>query len=372
VKLAANRIDRYLIAEVSVPFFVSIGVVVGLIFLLQARRLATAALGLGLGVDDAVVIFVSALPPFLVLALPIAFLLAVLIGLGRLAEDLELVALFGAGASPLRLARVPMILGAFLGVLSLPISLYGEPHGLNVLRDRLLDVGLRNLTRAVQPGVFNEDFRGNAVYASGLDEAGRLTDVLVFDERNRERPVLVTARRADFETSASAGVVFSLEDGELHLGEASDPERYDRMSFETAQLRLDAEQEIFRRTRFVQSPINRMTNDEMLAEAERAKDLSPAYARRVKRSYWRRYALPSMAFVFGILGAAIAISGGARARARNAILGIGAVVAYYLLTRVGDWAVLTFAGTPFVAAWGPNALMLALAIAVLLRTGRPR
>jgi lipopolysaccharide export system permease protein len=367
-----NRLDRYLFEQVVVPLAVSLGVVVGLIFLLQARRLATAALGLGLTLEDAGVIFVSALPPFLVLAVPIAYLLSVLIGFGRLSHDLEVTAMLGAGASPLRIARVPMILGALITVAALPIAIYGEPYGLNALRDRLIDVGLRNLTRAVQPGVFNEDFRGSAVYAEGVDESGWLTDVLVFDERNAERPVLVAARWADFETSQLSGIVFTMRDGELHLGEAADPDRYDRVSFERAQLRLDAEEQLTRRTRFVQSPINRMTGPEMWAEIERAEHASPAYARRIERTYWRRFALPAMAFVFGILGAGIALTGGARARARNAILGILGVVLYYLLTRVGDWAVLEYPNTPFLAAWVPNALMLALAIGMLLRAGRPR
>ena len=367
-----NRIDRYLFKEVVVPLAVSLGVVVGLIFLLQARRLATAALGLGLTLEDAGVIFVAALPPFLVLAVPIAYLLSVLIGFGRLSQDLEVVALLGAGASPLRLARVPMILGVVITMAALPIAIYGEPHGLNALRDRLIDVGLRNLTRAVQPGVFNEDFRGSAVYAGGVDQAGWLTDVLVFDERNEERPVLVTARWADFETSQLSGIVFTMRDGELHLGEASDPERYDRVSFERAQLRLDAEEQLLKRTRFVQSPITRMTGEEMWAEIARAKDESPAYARRIERTYWRRFALPAMAFVFGTVGAAIAISGGPRARARNAILGILAVVLYYFLTRVGDWAVLSLSGTSFLAAWVPNGLMLLLGFTMLVRAGRPR
>ncbi len=367
-----TRLDRYLLREVLVPLAVSLGVVVGLIFLLQARRLATAALGLGLTLEDAGVIFVSALPPFLVLAVPIAYLLSVLIGLGRLANDLELVAMMSTGAGPLRIARVPMLLGAVISLAALPIALYGEPLGMNALHDRLIDVGLRNLTRAVQPGVFNEDFRGNAVFASGVDEDGRLTDVLVFDERNADRPVLVTARRGVFETSPAAGIVFTLDDGELHLGEASDPERYDRVSFKSAQLRLDAEQELFRRTRFVQSPITRMTGDEMWAEIARTEHESPPYARRVERTYWRRFALPTMAFVFGIIASAIALAGGVRARTKNAILGILAVLAYYLLTRVGDWAVLKLEGTPFWAAWVPNAVMLAIGLFALVRAGRPR
>lgn len=365
-----NRIDRYLLEEILIPLVVSIGVVVGLIFLLQARRLATAALGLGLTLEDVLVIFSSALPPFLVFAVPIAFLLSVLVGLGRLSEDLELVALSAAGAGPFRIARVPMLLGALVSLAALPLALYGEPYGLNALHDRLVEVGLRNLTRAVQPGVFNEDFRGNAVFAGARDEEGDLKDVLVFDERNPERAVLVASKTGRFTSSRIEGILFTLEEGELHLGEAADPERYDRLSFDRAQLRLDADEEIFRRTRFV-SPINRMTGDEMWAEVDRAGPRSP-YGRRVEKTYWRRFALPSMAFVFGVLATAIALSGGARARARNAILGILTVVLYYVLSRIGDYAVVKIPGSPFLAVWLPNLLLLGLGLFALKRTARPR
>lgn len=365
-----NRIDRYLLEEILIPLAISIGVVVGLIFLIQARRLATAALGLGLTLEDVLIIFSAALPPFLVFAVPIAFLLSVLVGLGRLSEDLELVALSAAGAGPFRIARIPMVLGTLISLAALPLALYGEPYGLNALHDRLVDVGLRNLTRAVQPGVFNEDFRGNAVFAGARDDQDNLQDVLVFDERNPERPVLVTSKTGRFTSSRTEGIVFSLENGELHLGEATDPERYDRLSFERAQLKLDADEEIFRRTRFV-SPINRMTVEEMWSEIDRVGPMNP-YGRRVEKTYWRRFALPSMAFVFGVLATAIALSGGVRARARNAILGILSVVLYYVLTRIGDYAVVKIPGSPFLAVWLPNLFMLGLGLIALKRTARPR
>jgi lipopolysaccharide export LptBFGC system permease protein LptF len=88
------------------------------------------------------------------------------------------------------------------------------------------------------------------------------------------------------------------------------------------------------------------------------------------KTYWRRYAFPLMAFVFAFIGAAIVISGGASARARNALLALGAVAVYYVLVRVGDFLVLQYAHTAFVAAFGPNLVVLLFGGLWLRRAGR--
>lgn len=364
-----KRIDRYILREIAAPLAISAGIVVALMFLFQARRLATAALGLGLTLDDAAVIFVSALPPFLVLAIPVAYLASVLIALGRMSRDLELFGLSAAGSSPLQIARAPVALGCAIALASIPIAVFGEPYGLAALHERLVDVGMRNLTRAVRPGTFNEDFRGNAVFARSMDAPGNLEDVLLFDERDPERRILVTSRRGRFRSSSEEGILFELEDGEAHLGEPSADDRYDRLSFARAKLELDAGDEIARRTRFV-NPLNRMTMGEMASEVLRAGPGS--YSRRIEKVYGRRFALPSMAAVFAVLGVAIAISGGPRARARNALLGIGSVVSYYVLTRAGDYAVSASEVPPWLAVWAPNVVMLAIGVVALQRSVRPR
>ncbi len=226
--------------------------------------------------------------------------------MGRLAQDRELVALSAAGASPLRLARVPIVLGCIVSFVGIPIAMYGEPYGLRLLHQRLVDVSLRNLTQAIQPGVFNEDFKGSAVYASAHED-GTLAGVFVYDERNRERPVLVVSSRGGFELFDDA-VVFSLEDGEMHLGTPGAADRYDRLQFERAEMGLDAADELVRRTRFV-SPVARLTGSEMRAWAREAKLTTPL-GRRIEKTYWRRFAFPSMALVFGLIAAAIALTGG--------------------------------------------------------------
>jgi len=106
----------------------------------------------------------------------------------------------------------------------------------------------------------------------------------------------------------------------------------------------------------------------------RAAQLGPddRLGRRIMKTYWRRFAFPAMAFVFGLIGAAIALSGGPRARARNAVWAIASIVAYYLLTRVGDYAVVQWPGTPFLAAVVPNVLALIAGFIALSRSGYAR
>lgn len=365
-----SRLDRYILREILAPLVVSIGVVVAAVFLFQARRLATAALGLGLELEDGLVIFVSALPPFLTLAVPIAYLLSVLVALGRLSQDLELTAMLAAGMSPLRTARAPMLLGALVAALTVPVAIYGEPYGLRLLHDRLVDVGLRNLTRAAEPGVFNEDFRGSAMYAAGRDEHGRLAGVLLYDEREHERPVLVSAEAGRLAADPGRGVELVLERGELHAGAREDGDTYDRVRFEEAHLGLDAEREIGRRTQFV-SVLGRMTQEELRAEVTRLGPGSPL-GRRIEKTYWRRWAFPSMAFVLGVVAAAIGLSSRARSRGATAILGMCSVVFYYVLTRIADFVVVTVEGTAIPMTFGPNLLLLGLGLLALVRAGGRR
>lgn len=364
------RLDRHLLRATLVPLGSAIAFVVLTVFLFQAQRLVGAAIGLGLTAADAAVIFVSALPPFLVLAVPMAYLLAVMISLGRLAADRELIALFAVGASPWRVARVPLLLGVVMTAVSLPIAHYGEPIGQATLYARLVDVGLRNISRAVRPGTFNEDFTSMAIYARARHEDGALDGILLFDERDKTRSILVVADHGAL-VPERRGLVLGLEQGEIHLGRGiteTATDAYERVRFERASLGIDVERDLVERTRFL-SEISRLRSAEMMP-AVRARGDS-LWSRKVEKAYWRRFAFPSMCLVFGLVGAAIVLTGRADARARNAIAALGAVVGYYVLMRVGDLIAAQWAPGAWIAAFGPGAILAVLGVIGLLRAGRP-
>ncbi|MFO0728273.1 MAG: LptF/LptG family permease [Myxococcota bacterium] len=364
-----SRLDRYLARETLVPLaFASVFVVV-VVFLFQAQRLMGAALGLGLTLTDALIIFGAALPPFLVLAIPIAYLLSVLVALGRLGQDRELVALLASGASPLRIARVPVLIGLLVSAVSLPIAHFGEPYGLRLLYTRLVDVGLRNISEAIRPGVFNEDFSDMALYASGKTEGGELQNLLLFDERDPKRPMLIVAAKGRLVPTAGTSLAFELTDGEVHLGKGGERERYERMRFHRMSLGVDAKREILERTRFVSELGQATTSDMWIGYHQRPGSL---WSKRVEKAFWRRFAFPLMSLIFGLLGAAIALSARPDARARIAIFGVLSVVLYYVLMRAGDFLILGDHDHAFIGAWIPNLVMIVLGVYGLRRAGRAR
>lgn len=369
-----TRLDRYTLSEVLVPFGFSLVATTLVVLLIQLQRLATAALGRGLELSDVLVLFGAALPPFFVLVIPIAFLLSVVMGLGRLGGDREVYALAAAGASPFRIARAPLFAGFVVSLLSLPIAHYAEPFGLSLLYDRLVDVALRNISAAMLPGVFNEDFPGVALFAKDRDGSGELGGVLVYDQRDAERPVLLLARSGELEPVESPGrspwLELALRQGEVHLGATRSKERYEVLRFETARIGIDPGRELKDRTRYV-NLISRMSSAAMRQEVIRrgANDL---HGRRIEKTLYRRFAFPLMAFVFAFIGVAIVLSGGPNTRARNAVLALLAVVFYYVLVRAGDYLVVQRAHTAWWAAFGPDLVMLAVGALWLRVSGRPR
>src|SRR2546430_942819 len=107
-------LDRYLIREMVLPFVM--GLVV-LTFLLQVPpflQQAQALIAKGVPWSTVARALYMLLPQALTITIPMAVLLGILVGFGRLAADREFVATQACGVSLMRLLR-PVILMAVLG-----------------------------------------------------------------------------------------------------------------------------------------------------------------------------------------------------------------------------------------------------------------
>ncbi len=98
---------RYLLKELLVPLVVWVAFLFLLLFVMQFLRGTEVLLGSAVTLGDIGRLILYLAPHFLVMALPIAFLLAILLGLGRLSEDRELTALQALGISPTQLLAGP-------------------------------------------------------------------------------------------------------------------------------------------------------------------------------------------------------------------------------------------------------------------------
>src|SRR5438046_1000790 len=106
-------IQRYVFREIALPFLAWLGLLVTLMWVMAVLKGTDVLLGSQVTAWDFARVSLYLLPHFVAQAAPIAFLLGLLIGFGRLSKDKELVALQAFGLQPRRLWAAPLVLAGF-------------------------------------------------------------------------------------------------------------------------------------------------------------------------------------------------------------------------------------------------------------------
>ena len=157
------------------------------------RYLAEAAVGSLTGNVLLPIMFFK-LPGFFEMILPLGLFIGILLSLGRLYAESEMVVLRACGVGPGRLSLYVMVPASLVMVLVSILSLYIAPEG-SSRAQRLLDnprsaEGLHMLNE----GRFRKQQGGHYVtYAERIDDAGLMHNIFVFERRPGTVPGLYTA-----------------------------------------------------------------------------------------------------------------------------------------------------------------------------------
>ncbi len=187
-------IDRYFLAEISRVFFAILSavllIVTSILFLRTLEQVNTGALSaelvlrflvLQLARDTA-----SLLPP--------VFFIALLVALGRMAKDSELIALSACGLGPRHLYRAILYAALPLALLTAWFSLYLTPavaKEIIQLRDRQKDQAYQ--IAGLKPGRFHQHENGAiTIYIHEIDRAGTLHQIFLHDQRGEKRKLVLS------------------------------------------------------------------------------------------------------------------------------------------------------------------------------------
>ncbi len=361
-------LDRYLAREILLPFAAALLFLTQILLATQILAQADVLFGSGVALADVGMVILALLPHFLDFVIPPAFLLGGVLGVGRLAEDREVVALGAAGLSPVRLVRVPLLLGVIVAAAGLWLSLSVEPASMRAARLRLNEIVKRNVTSDVRAGTFYDQIPGYTLYAERV-RGGRWENVLIHDRSTESAPMLALARRGRLEpVGAGQDMRLVLEDGELHREEV-DTGEYATARFGRAEMMIGLGTALSDRTGLAR-PTRELTAGDLrarIAEARARGDEREAL--RNEGTLHRRISGPLAVLAFAIL----AVPLGAARRGGRAF-GVGAtfllVVVHYLLLRGGE--VLTQRGDlpAALALELPNLVLAAVGLALAWRLAR--
>jgi LPS export ABC transporter permease LptG/LPS export ABC transporter permease LptF len=348
---------RAVVRELRWPILVTL---IGLTMLMLTKELlgfSDLVLNRGFGVGTVAAIAMYELVPIATRTLPFAVLVGVLVGLGRLRADLEILAIEAAGVA-YRWLLAPVLTCAVVATLvGLLPSLFLAPWATWSLATSLRAMAEKNPGLMLRAGTVH-DFSGVKMVAREVSARGdRLRGVLLWAP---ERGQTIFAERGELIALGGGSSQVALHDGVLLR---TPRVRGEETRFET-----------FWQTLQDSTPAGKLDNHDFTgATLTRLTDLArdssehPDVTRRARVEFHRRFAAPFACIAFALLAAPIAAAGSRFSRAAGGVTGLLIAVIYYSLVQFGDG--LTQAGVlgPVAGVWLPNLAVVAAAVVFLLR-----
>ncbi len=361
VRAPMRLLDKYIGREVASHAILGLAVFTFVFFVPQLVRLMDLIVRHSGGFGTVLLIFLCSLTPVLAFTIPMAVLVGVLIGLGRLSADSEIVAIHASGIS-LRRLLVPIgwvALGC--GFATLVLTFWLSPAAVRTLRSLEARVLASQAPFAIQPRVFDERFPHLILYVQDVEAAA-----------TRWRGVFLAASgqktTTDVTLADSAQVLVSGSDNqiELHLGNGStheydpqDPSHYNVTTFGQSDIPVDV-------ASGVAGPKSQALSDAERSVSELLADKGPHW-RDARVEFHRRIAFPAACLVFALLGVPIGVRPRRGGRAAGLILTLVLIGGYYFLFVTGAHMAQQGQISPWLGIWAANIAAIILGFFFLRR-----
>jgi len=190
-------IHRYLLKEISLPFGLILLILTFVLLMGKTLRLMDLMVNKGVSFIDVFKLIAFLMPSLLVYTIPIALLIAILIGVGRLSNDNEITVMKSSGISLYQLFMPVLLfsLAAFAGTAIMSFLLV--PMGNTATKSLLFAITQQKASVGIQEKTFNDDFQGILIYADKIPQSGDyLEGVIISDRRPGQEPATIFARKA--------------------------------------------------------------------------------------------------------------------------------------------------------------------------------
>ena len=366
MRIMNKIIDRYILKEIAFPFFMILFILTFVLLMGKILQLMDLMVNKGIRVTDIALLVMYLMPSFLLFTTPISLFVAIMMGLGRLSGDNELLVLKAAGLSLHRLARPILVAVAACFLLTAVTSYYLAPHGNFAVKTLLFDMARQKASAGIKEKVFNDEFSGILLYADRVPVSGEhMEGVLISDTRNTAEQRTIIAERAYLVADPRAmTVTLRLENGATHSVDRN-LNNYRRMDFGRYDLKLDFGAAMAGDAEKTKASTE-MTVGEMVRRM-RDKKLKDEDLRELAIEINKKFSIPFSTLVFGILGIPLGIRKHRTVKYWGFTIGLAVVITYYLLRLGGEALAETGRLTPFIGAWAPNIILGVAGIWLFMR-----
>ena len=361
--------DRYILREVIPPFLLALLVFTFLLMIPPIMEVAEELIAKGVDAGTIVRIMGTLIPQGLGITIPIALLLGILMGLGRLSSDRESVALQACGVSVFRMLYPLVLLAVVTSLATAYVLVYALPDANQAFREITFRTVASRAEGEVKSRVFYEDFPNVMLYSREVSTAGQgWADVFVADMRESTQPDVYVAARGQVVLDREARRVdIVLREGTRHHVDPEDATAYEVHEFEEAIIGLDPDS-VFPRVG-PQRGYPELTIPDLQAEAQRMRDMGLSPHRPIMEVH-RKFAIPIACLVFALIGLGLGVTSRKDGKLASFTLGIGVIFAYYVIMYGAEAMTKGALISPHLAMWLPNIILGAIGLfLVVWRSG---
>jgi len=351
-------IDRYIFREILSYALLGLFVFTFIFFVPQLVRLMDLVVSRSAGLGAIGMLVICTLPGIFTFTLPMGVLVGVLIGLGRLSADSELIALQALGFDRKRILLPVGVLALLAGGGTLAITLGIGPPALAQLHSTEEALSTSQASFEVQPRVFEERFPHMVLYVSDVTGGGTQWKSILMAQTGTDDVSRLTfaASGLVLPDPQHGALQFHLSGGATHEFARSDPDHYSLSTFERSDLPLAISEssgaappaltvaELPFRTLFTQAGSG---NLQALVE------------------FHRRFAFPAACLVFALLGVPVGIRPHRGGRAAGFVVTLLMVSGYYLLFVAGAGLARRGVVPASLGMWSANLISVLCGLALL-------
>jgi len=352
-------LSRYIFKELLGPFLLALLVFSSVALMTKLIDLMDMVVNKGIAPDQVLMLVVYLLPSLLIYTIPMSVLLAILIALGRLSADSEIIALKASGINLYQMMPPFVVLCLTGFVLTALCSVSLESLGRRTFRSHAENFSAEYISTGLEGGVFNDTIKDLIIYVQDFDQNTlQIKNIMISDRRNPSQPVVIIAENGVIlSDQKNLRLLFKLYNGSIHRSNTE--QKYEYALFETYQMRLPlpgANKDDNKPTKH-----RELTLQQLFEQMNSFKNLGLDYNREMTEIN-KRFALPFSCLIFGLLGMSLGVFLQRGGRASGFLLSLVIVVLYFLLMNLAEEASKHGELPPVLGMWLPNGSLGVLAV----------
>jgi len=312
---------------------------------------------------------VYTLPRFLEFTIPMSVMISILLTFMRMAQDNEIVALKGAGASLYKLLP-PVLVFCLSGVLlTMSITVFGVSWGKLSMKKKSIELARTSIDAALQARQFNSELEDVMIYIGHVDmKTKQLKHVFIEDRRAKGVVTISIAPKGKLIQSKDEKIyTIRLYKGEINQVNMDD-NSVSSLGFGDYDINIDLDR-LSKATGKISKSLDEKSLVELIGFIKAGVKDKLVLSEALMELH-EKFSIPFACLSLGMLAFPLGIQSASLRKSSGFTLGISFFLLYYILLAAGWSAGETGDYPPIIGMWLPNFIMGGVAIFFLIKNAK--